>query len=468
VFKVEYIEPAADHPESYFTDDDEHIALTIAAFLGFLIEHYRYKEKLLSEFKLLAQNSLDIDKAFDEHSAIVAVMGALEKSGWGDALLSLYSPSDQCLTGYLSSRRASDIPIGSITVPLDSDAAHAVALRENRALFVSSDGTERQSGRKLSLAWRTGMSQYVLPLRLEPLNHPGVEAELIGTLQVTMASREEMDRDAELILQAFAGHLSVALSRSRVLRRAIDLANQVIPSLRFVVAETMAGMIVHSLGHEMNLIVGQLEKILSRTEIRERRDLIEPLQRWEKQLRKGQAALDDALSSVKAQRAGSTMKLSKMEGLLQPAVDLWYSLLKDAGCHVSIKYGSRESACRLSEHGFREIMSVLIVNSVQAHAREIQVSTSREDQVTAPGGPILQAFCLDVLDDGEGLKVQDAESLFAPTYTTKSEKFGTGLGLYFARKLARAAGGDLYAGTSRGAKGATFRLALPTHELEGE
>ncbi|MBM3812747.1 MAG: GAF domain-containing sensor histidine kinase [Acidimicrobiia bacterium] len=466
IFKVEYLEPNDSHPEPYFTDDDEQIAEIIAAFLGFLIEHYRYRERMLEEFKLLAQNSLDIEKALDEHSAIVAVMGALERSGWGDALLSLYNAVDRKLIGYLSSRRSSDIPLGSIRVDLDSDAAHAVALRENRCVVISADGVDVASGARYRVLWGPQQRQYILPLRIEVAGHGfDVEPELIGTLQVIVSSSIEPDEDAGLILQAFAGHLSVALSRTRVLRRAIDLANQVIPSLRFVVAEAMAGMVVHSLGHELNLIIDQLEKLIQRREIRERREILERLQGWDKQLQKGRQALEEALEGVKAQRLGTASTLSVMEDLLQPAIDLWYSLLRDAGCRVSIRKTTTRSLCRLSEHGFREIMSVLLVNAVQAHARAIQIETTRGEQFRASGGALItSAFCLDVSDDGEGLRTDDTEVIFEPTYTTKPEKIGTGLGLYFARRLARSAGGDLFVGKRRGPRGVTFRLVLPTHE----
>jgi len=468
--KIEYISPSPEHPEAYFTDDDEHTVSTIAAFLGFLIEHHAYRVRLLNELKLLAQNALDIERTFDEHAAIVAVMGALEKSGWGDALLSLYDNGSQVIGAYLSSRHPTDVPLGSLKVLLSSDDIRAVTLRENRCEFVPGTLGAHQR-RSFQVLWNPESPQYVLPLRIDGQPGAGIGPELLGTLQVIMPSAD-LDSDAVLILQAFAGHLSVALSRTRVIKRAIELAEKVIPSVRFVVAETLAGMVVHSLGHELKVILGELDQLLSRTDFKGRRDLVDPLREWRKKLNRGESALQEILREFRPDALDDAPVHNELEPLLQPTVDLWYSLLHDAGCTVRLKRASESSFCRLSQHGFREILSVLIVNSVQAHAHEIVITTRRDNRFITPTGDLfLEPFCLDFVDDGAGLPTNDIEVIFGPTFTTKPAKMGTGLGLYFARKLARGAGGDLYVvrePRNAGDKGTAFRLILPTDGIDNQ
>jgi signal transduction histidine kinase len=65
----------------------------------------------------------------------------------------------------------------------------------------------------------------------------------------------------------------------------------------------------------------------------------------------------------------------------------------------------------------------------------------------------------EVRDSGPGVPIEEAERIFEPFHTTKSE--GTGLGLAIARRIARAHGGDL--GLASSAEGQSFRLSLPLH-----
>lgn len=70
---------------------------------------------------------------------------------------------------------------------------------------------------------------------------------------------------------------------------------------------------------------------------------------------------------------------------------------------------------------------------------------------------------IEVRDSGKGIPEADAERVFRPLYTTKSE--GIGLGLSVSRAFARASGGDLYA--VPGADGACFVLDLPAAVASG-
>ena len=70
-----------------------------------------------------------------------------------------------------------------------------------------------------------------------------------------------------------------------------------------------------------------------------------------------------------------------------------------------------------------------------------------------PGGQVT----IDVTDEGPGIAEQAQKSLFRPFFTTSGH--GTGLGLYIARELAQANGGDLK--YLRRAGGSCFRLGLP-------
>ena len=75
---------------------------------------------------------------------------------------------------------------------------------------------------------------------------------------------------------------------------------------------------------------------------------------------------------------------------------------------------------------------------------------------------------IDVADDGPGISIDDAERVFEPFYTTKTE--GTGVGLPMAERIARAHEGSLSCVVGEGAgpngTGACFRLALPLSKAQ--
>ena len=70
---------------------------------------------------------------------------------------------------------------------------------------------------------------------------------------------------------------------------------------------------------------------------------------------------------------------------------------------------------------------------------------------------------LAVEDDGAGVPPTERERVFE-RFTRLEPGRGLGLGLYIARQLARAQGGDLFAADARVAAGARFELRLPLRE----
>ena len=68
-----------------------------------------------------------------------------------------------------------------------------------------------------------------------------------------------------------------------------------------------------------------------------------------------------------------------------------------------------------------------------------------------------------VEDEGGGVPAAQRERIFE-RFTRLEPGRGLGLGLYIARQLARAQGGDLVATDARTTTGARFELRIPLHE----
>jgi PAS domain S-box-containing protein len=110
-------------------------------------------------------------------------------------------------------------------------------------------------------------------------------------------------------------------------------------------------------------------------------------------------------------------------------------------------------------------------------ARTIQILTnliSNAVKYSEPGTPIDvgvaaagQQVRVSVRDHGRGVPVEELEAIFEKFHRVEDPMVmstgGTGLGLYIARHLARAMGGDLTA-RSRPGDGSTFTLTLPAPE----
>lgn len=109
---------------------------------------------------------------------------------------------------------------------------------------------------------------------------------------------------------------------------------------------------------------------------------------------------------------------------------------------------------RISPVAFREILIELLNNAADAldGPGEVRLTAHRA------GPDVLE---IEVRDNGPGVPREDVERVFDPGRTTKRD--GTGLGLFFARRVAESCGGRLVASLdTRSGPGACFRLALPT------
>ncbi len=107
----------------------------------------------------------------------------------------------------------------------------------------------------------------------------------------------------------------------------------------------------------------------------------------------------------------------------------------------------------LDSHLLEQAVAVLIGNAIEASQPGQTVVIEARADDDAAGGVLI-----DVLDEGVGIAREMQEKVFEPYFTTKPT--GTGIGLHYARKIARAHHGDLSLVHSDGG-GTRFRLMLP-------
>jgi signal transduction histidine kinase len=93
----------------------------------------------------------------------------------------------------------------------------------------------------------------------------------------------------------------------------------------------------------------------------------------------------------------------------------------------------------------------LISNAIRYGRSRVRLSVARDGASVA----------FRIIDDGPGLEPEELETVFEPGVrgTAANGSAGAGLGLALARRLARAAGGDVVAETAAG--GGRFVVRLP-------
>jgi two-component system, OmpR family, sensor kinase len=127
-----------------------------------------------------------------------------------------------------------------------------------------------------------------------------------------------------------------------------------------------------------------------------------------------------------------------------------------ARCGVTITFDDPQAPIRVGiETDVAErVLAPLVENACHYGASSVRIAVARRDGVVT----------FTVRDDGPGVSEQNRERIFEPGWRDRSGRqpngHGAGLGLPLARRLARAAGGDVHA--EPGAGGGRFTARLPS------
>lgn len=129
--------------------------------------------------------------------------------------------------------------------------------------------------------------------------------------------------------------------------------------------------------------------------------------------------------------------------------------VRAAGCNVRIDRPGEDESLPATGDFTRalQIMMNLLTNAIRysPEGGAVWIRTEREGDLA----------CLIVADQGKGIAAEDQQRIFEKfERVDASEPGGTGLGLYIARRLARAMGGDIAVDSAPG-QGARFTFTLP-------
>jgi signal transduction histidine kinase len=227
-----------------------------------------------------------------------------------------------------------------------------------------------------------------------------------------------------------------------------DLLERVAASLRH--EQRLSAEISHELRTPLSRITAEAELLLRRDRPEaERRESLQSVLSHAREM-------EDILSTLMAAartEAGLGAGRSRVAPTLQRLAERWGPVLQPGGAQLAVAMPPEGLQVGVEAEVVERIVTPLLDNAARvAHAR-VEVDVRQRNG----------AVELEVRDDGPGIGRDEREAIFVPGHrgTAAGSDGGAGLGLSLARRLARAAGGDVTVEDPGGAPGARLRVQLP-------
>jgi len=168
----------------------------------------------------------------------------------------------------------------------------------------------------------------------------------------------------------------------------------------------------------------------------------------------------------KAQKRGRNLtpisqECQLVESVVRPAIDYAKKLIEGTSIVLEHTLTNRDYTVRLDPDLAKESLINLLNNSIWA-VKEHTRTTKKHILVVVREVPEEKAVMIKLEDSGIGIEPDTFANLFTPFFTTRSD--GTGLGLYFARRLVEHFGGTVKVTRSSVGKGTTAVVTFPLME----
>lgn len=177
--------------------------------------------------------------------------------------------------------------------------------------------------------------------------------------------------------------------------------------------------------------------------------LREPLESALAEIERLNLTVKDTLEVARRGRAGS--ELVDLSEPLSAAAHAARPAFEARGATLTIEAAPQPP---LTVRGDAGALEQLFLNVIQNAAQALEAEGEAVVRMECDGGSAV----VTIHDDGAGIPPEDLERVFDPLFSTKEA--GTGLGLTIARRIARAAGGDIHVESARGT-GTTVKIRLP-------
>jgi signal transduction histidine kinase len=161
--------------------------------------------------------------------------------------------------------------------------------------------------------------------------------------------------------------------------------------------------------------------------------------------------LETLLAAARAENQPAPGR-SDLVTALEDLHETWAPAIEERGAHLDVRMPDGPLTVGLDADIVERVLAPLLDNAARFAASEVTVQAGRENGNVA----------VWIRDDGPGVAPGEDEAIFVPGARGAhqvGDHRGTGLGLALARRLARAAGGDVRAAQDGG--GGCFVVTLP-------
>lgn len=406
-----------------------------------------------SLLELLAQASTDIQASSTVEDACKVVSDAVFKLGYYGIQVSEINWAARTVeASYTSGPRWPKIQAETRRALSGNDIL-AICLRDLSPVFIP-DSRQNPYCEQGAIERSGIVSQYIIPLT--------TRTSKIGTLQVDCGEINELPRQHKVLIDALAANLALVMERAILSSEIEETFDMAMLLEKQALAGFASAGITHQLSHDFEPVRKQVRQFLKDPYVRERRPLLDFLRKLDNSF---DAWLDRAREPLVFARAEKKEASCNVHDVIESVQRLWYHRARMAKCRIHRDLAEEESRVLLGEADLSEILGCLIVNSIQAHARNIWLRTrTRDERIQEVTQSCVR---IEVIDDGQGITADIRSRIFDPSFTTKPEREGTGLGLPIAQAIAKTAGGDVFLVESTRYKQTVFAAVLPRLESEG-
>ncbi len=236
-----------------------------------------------------------------------------------------------------------------------------------------------------------------------------------------------------------------------------EIEKQLIKSEKLAAVGLLSSGIAHELRNPLNIIETarySIEELLDHKD----KTIDHKLGLINKSVRRASIIIDNLLqfskhSEYEKEKVDVERLLDSTLSLVEKDVDL-------RNIKIHRRY-SRVPRVFFSLDSLKQVFLNIIINAIEAmpDGGHLKISSrySKEEST----------IYIDFTDSGVGISKEDLKHIFTPFFSTKSEKGGTGLGLYLSYTTVKKEGGDLFVKSRKG-EGTCFTVKVPAVVQSGE
>lgn len=249
---------------------------------------------------------------------------------------------------------------------------------------------------------------------------------------------------------AYSGAIIVVVDISE--QRALEEA--LVRNEKLAAAGQVASALAHDIYNPMSVLLSHIQLLSTRRLTDD--EVTRFLSRMEQEARRIIRLFERLLGTVKADAYQE--EWTEVNAIIRDMIDVFEIKFRNRGIKASLVEEIAPLKVLTSPEGLKQVIFNLIDNAVQSIERP-------DGAIVARIGIREGCAAIEIHDNGKGIRSEDLKTIFEPL-RPRSPGPGTGLGLYFSKRIMRNLGGDLRASSSPGS-GSCFTVIFKAGGILG-